>query len=66
MPTLAGNEQLFHPSLPSYNAPFSTFDRKWTDLNRQRWTSKGLFPRRCIVYSFKSLFHKWEKITYLL
>ena len=41
-------------------------DRKWTDLIRQRWTSKCLFPRQHIVYSLKSVFHKWEKITNFL
>ena len=40
LPTLAGNKQLFHPSLPSQDAPFPSFDRKWTVLIRRRWTSK--------------------------
>ena len=50
MPTLAGNKQLFHPSLPSQDASFPSFDRKGTDLVRQRWISKCLFPRRHIAY----------------
>ena len=51
MPTLAGNKQPFHPSLPSQDAPFLSFDRKWTVLVRRRWTSKCLFPRRHFVYN---------------
>ena len=66
MPTLAANNQLFHPSLPSWDALFPSFERKWKYLIRQRWTSKCLFPRRRIVYSLKSVFYKWEKITYFL
>ena len=46
VPTLAGNKHLFHPSLPSQDAPFPSFERKWTGLVRQRWASKCLFPRR--------------------
>ena len=38
MPTVAEKKQLFHPSLPSWDAPFQSFDRKWTDLIRQSWT----------------------------
>ena len=56
----------FHPSVPSEDALFPCFDRKWTDLNRRRWTSKCLFSRRHIVYRLKSLFHKWEKYKYFL
>ena len=48
---LAGNKQPFHPSLPSLDAPFPSFDRKWTVLIRRRWTSKRLFPRRHVVYN---------------
>ena len=51
MPTQAGNKQLFHPSLPSEDAHFPSFDRKWTVLIHRRWTSKWLFPRRHLVYS---------------
>ena len=53
MPTLVGNKQLFHPYPPSWEAPFQSFNRKWTAVIRQRWTSKCLFPRRHIVYSLK-------------
>ena len=45
MPTLVGNEQLFHSSLSSEDTPFPSSDRKWTDLIHQRWTSKCFFPR---------------------
>ena len=41
-----GKKQPFHPSLPSWDAPFPSFDRKWTAPIRQRRTSKCLFPRR--------------------
>ena len=61
MVTLAGNKQLFHPSLPSQDAPFPSFDRKWTNLIRRRWKSKCLFPRGHIVYSLGiCTFRRWE------
>ena len=52
-PTLAGNKQQFQQFFPSLDALFQTFDRKWTDLIRLRWTSKCFFPRGHIVYSLK-------------
>ena len=61
MPTLAGNEQLFLPSVSSQDAPFPSSDRKWTDLFRQRWTSKYLLLRGHIVHCLKSINHKWKK-----
>ena len=61
MPTLAGNIQLFHPSLPSKDAPFPLFGRKWTDLIRRIWTSKRFFSRRHIVYSLGNcILHRWK------
>ena len=60
-PNLAGNKQLFHPSLPQIGRVFSTFRQKWTDLIYQRWTSKCLFPRRKIVYSVETcIIHRWK------
>ena len=53
MPTLARNKQPFQPYLPPYDALFPSFNRKWTVLNRQRWTSKCLFRGGRIVYSLK-------------
>ena len=62
MPTLAGIKQIFHPSFPSLDAPFPSFDRKWTVLIRQRWTSKCLFPRRRFLFTvLKKIFPKLEK-----
>ena len=69
MPTLAGNKQLFHPSLPSKDAPYPSFDRKWTVLNRRRWTSKRPFPRRHVAYSLVILISligkgKWNNLKW--
>ena len=49
MLTVAGNEQLFHPSIPSKDLSFPYFDRKWTDLIRHRWTSKCPFSLRNFI-----------------
>ena len=46
MPTLVGNEHLFHTFFLSKNASFPSLGRKWTDLIRRKWTSKCLFPLR--------------------
>ena len=63
MPTLAGKIQLFQPSLPSKDAHFPSFDRKWPVLIRRRWTSKCFFPRRHLVYSLGiTNFLHWERI----
>ena len=67
MPTLVGTKQLFPPSLPSLAEPFPSFDRKWTDLIRQRWISKCLFPHRHFVYSVKTcIIQRWKKIENFL
>ena len=64
MPTLAGNKQHFHPSLPSKDASFPSFDRKWTELIRQRWISKCLFPRRHIAYKQNNVYSILGKVEY--
>ena len=38
------------------NLSIQPFDRKWTDLIRQRWISKCLFPRRHIVYKQNNVY----------
>ena len=56
MPTLVGNKQLFHQSLPSQDARFPSFDRKWTDPIRQMDIEMSVpVPKYCLqskmVYS---------------
>ena len=68
MPNLAGNKHPFHPSLPSWDAPFLSFDRNWTVPISQRRTSKCLFPRRRFylqLYKRYSLNGKGKIIPYL-
>ena len=66
MPTLAGNKQPFQPSFPSYDASFPSFERKWTDLIRQRRILKCLFPRRHIAYKRNNVYSIIGTVEYFL
>ena len=66
MPTLAGNKQTFHPSLPLYDAFFPSFYKKCTDLIRQKSISKCLFPRRRIAGKRNIVYSIIGKVEYFL
>ena len=62
MPTLAGNKQLFHPSIPSLEAPFLSFDRKWAVLIR-RLGHYIVYSRADVLFTvYKGIFHEWMKL----
>ena len=62
MPTLAGNEQPFHPSLPSQDAPFSIFRQKMDGLNLSEMDIKVFIPAPTFFITvLKNIFPEWEK-----
>ena len=48
-----GRWTTFFPFPSSYVASFPSSDRKWTDLIRQKWTSKCLLPHLHVFYKYK-------------
>ena len=61
-----GYKHPFYPSLPVWDTSFPSFDRKWTDLVRQRRTSKCFFPRRHFVYKQNNVYSISGKIKLFL
>ena len=58
--TSSGKETLFHPFFSLIGRVPSIIRRKWTDLLRQNWTSKCLFPHRHHIHNLNSILPKLE------
>ena len=58
MPTLAGIEQRFHPTLPSEDAPFPSFDRKMDGPNPSEMDIKMSIPAPTFCLQSKKVYFK--------